>query len=175
MFEMILFSLFLTTSIEGIIYAVSNKLDLKTYLTMLLANMILNPTMNLIISTFKTNEGYLTALIIGEVLTVVIESLIYFFIIKKKYPFSLLIAFSANILSFAIGHTINELHILTNEKAYLVGSIIFLFVTIVELLLILLLFIYHHWGHNRSCSNGGSRLSSDTQGDNDCRKNSDRD
>lgn len=163
MFWMILFSLFLTTAIEGIIYAVSNRFDLKTYVIMLVTNIVLNPTMNIFITSIKSYNGYLTALIIWEVFTIAIESLIYFFVTKKKYPFSLLIAFSANIASFAIGNAINKLNIVSNEKAYLVGSIIFIFFTILELLLFLVLFIYRNRGYNRGGSSGGSRFSGNTQ------------
>lgn len=144
MIWIILFSLFLTTSIEGIVYAISNKFNLKTYIFLLIANLILNPTMNLIILSFKNENTYITALMIGEILTVAIESFIYYFITKKSYWYSLLIALTANVASFAIGNAINELNIITNEKAYLIGSIILLFVTNIELLTVILYQYYRH-------------------------------
>lgn len=144
MLWIILFSLFLTTSIEGIVYAISNKFYLKTYIFLLIANLILNPTMNLIILSFKDENAYIITLMIGEILTVVIESFIYYFITKKSYWYSLLIALTANVASFAIGNAINELNIITNEKAYLIGSIILLFVTNIELLTVILYQYYRH-------------------------------
>ena len=150
MFWTFLFSLFLTTSIEGIIYAASHKWDLRVYVTLLIANLTLNPVMNLIITSMPDYRAYLTALIIGEVGTVLIESLVYYLLTKKFYPVSLLIAFTANIVSFAVGHTINTLNLMTNEKAYIVGSVIFLFITVIELFTFLFLFIrqYHQRNDN---------------------------
>ena len=100
----ILFSLAITLFIETGIYMILKHSDIKFLLVVSLMNLILNPTMNILFSLLIPDEKtYWVALVIAEVSTVLIESLIVFLFMRFKYLITLLFSAIANGSSLAIG------------------------------------------------------------------------
>ena len=120
----IIFALVLTLFIEGIIYSLCNRVNFKTLLAMSVANLVLNLSMNFFLLIFKTQQDYMIALMICEVLTTIIEAFVFFFFSKKKMWFSFLVSLAANATSFAFGYTLNALGLCTENGALFLSSII---------------------------------------------------
>ena len=107
----ILFSLAITLCIETWIYMLLNRSSLKLFIVASLMNLVLNTSMNIILTIFgKDNLSYWLILSIYEVMTTLVESLIIFFIFKFKYFKTLLIALIANVSSFLIGLVLGSIH-----------------------------------------------------------------
>ena len=107
----ILFSLAITLCIETWIYMLLNRSSLKLFIVASLMNLVLNTSMNIILTIFgKDNLSYWLILSIYEVMTTLVESLIIFFIFKFKYFKTLLIALIANASSFLIGLVLGSMH-----------------------------------------------------------------
>lgn len=98
----ILLSLSITLAFETFIYLFIKAFDLKLYISVVAMNLVLNVAMNLILLIVGTNGYYLT-LILSEINTIAIESLIIFAINKVKYPKCLLFSFLANVTSMLVG------------------------------------------------------------------------
>ena len=100
----ILFSLAITLFIETGIYMILKHRDLKLLLIVSVLNLLLNPTMNIIFYFFVPDEKtYWLALVIAEILTTLIESVIVFLFMKFKYWKTLLFAAIANASSLLVG------------------------------------------------------------------------
>ena len=107
----ILFNLAITLCIETWIYMLLNRSSLKLFIVASLMNLVLNTSMNIILTIFgKDNLSYWLILSIYEVMTTLVESLIIFFIFKFKYFKTLLIALIANVSSFLIGLVLGSIH-----------------------------------------------------------------
>lgn len=100
----ILFSLAITLFIETGIYMILKHRDLKLLLVVSIMNLLLNPAMNVIFYfAIPDEKTYWLALVIAEILTTLIESVIVFLFMRFKYPKTLLFAFLANAASLAVG------------------------------------------------------------------------
>lgn len=97
-----LLPLSITLALETGIYMILKHKDLKLFIVVTIMNLILNPMMNLILLNIPNNYYWLS-LSLFEIATVFIESLIVFLFLRKNYAKTLLFAFLANLLSFAIG------------------------------------------------------------------------
>ena len=103
-FISILFSLSITLFFETGIYMILKHRDIKLLLIVSVMNLILNPAMNIIFYyAIPDEKTYWLALIIAEIMTTLIESVIVFLLMRFKYPKTLLFAFIANATSLAIG------------------------------------------------------------------------
>ena len=127
----VIFSLLLTLSIELLIYGFMDKFTFKSFIAMFMANVILNVTMNVILLSLHSYQEYNIALIIAEVSTFIVESVIFFIFSKKKLWYSILAAFTANITSLSIGYLLNYYGHPQTKGAFYIGSIImFIFVSL---------------------------------------------
>ena len=121
----VLFPLVITLLIETGVYMILKHRDLKLFLVVSVMNLVLNPTMNIIlILCGDTQLKYFLILSIGEVLTTLIESLIVLLFMRFKYFKILLFAVIANTISFAIGLSLEWLY--SYKTALIVMTIVFL-------------------------------------------------
>lgn len=120
MVDYIVFALFLTLAIELTIYGFADRFNLKSFFMMLGVNIVLNLSMNFILMSIKNYQTYLLILIIAEVLVFIIESITFYLFSKKKLWFAILIAFTANITSLALGNMFNYLHTIDYAIAFYV-------------------------------------------------------
>ena len=136
----IIVPLLLTLFIETGLYMILKHRDLKLFLIVGIMNLLLNPTMNLLLWFFgDTQLNYWLILIVGEVLTTLIESLIVYLFMKFKYLKILLFAFIANASSFFIGLAIEPIY--DNKTALLIVSILCLLGYLISYAIVLLTFI----------------------------------
>lgn len=99
----IIVSLLVTLSIETFIYMFLDNKSLKLFITVLAMNIVLNLSMNISMLFIHPESMWYVALVIWEISTTVIESLIIKFINKYKYWKSILFAFLANATSLLVG------------------------------------------------------------------------
>ena len=125
----VVFSLLLTLVIELTIYALMDKFSYKSFVAMFITNVILNVAMNLILIFINTKQEYLMWLMIMEIIVFIIESLVFYFVSKKRLWFSLLAAFTTNISSLAIGYLLNYIYFPnTKEAFYICASLFFAYI-----------------------------------------------
>jgi len=102
-------ALVLTISIETIILFVlvktffrkSNLSNILIIFSGILASFSTLPYLWFVLPHFIHNK--ISFIIAGEIMVVIIESLIYFFLLRLKYSYSLLISFICNLFSFLLG------------------------------------------------------------------------
>ena len=146
----VIFSLLLTLVIELTIYALMDKFSYKSFVAMFITNVILNVAMNLILIFINTKQEYLMWLMIMEIIVFIIESLVFYFVSKKRLWFSLLAAFTANISSLAIGYLLNYIYFPnTKEAFYVCASLFFVYILLLTVYVFLRflspgLFAKHH-------------------------------
>ena len=100
----ILFGLAITLCLEAWIYMLLKRHSLKLLLIVTLMNLVLNPTMNIILYYFGNDQTtYWIIVALYEVGTTIVESLIVFLFMRFKYYKVLLIALFANAASFIVG------------------------------------------------------------------------
>lgn len=125
MFLSIIFPLSITLVVETGLYMILKHRDLKLFLVVSIMNLVLNPTMNVIILLCgDTQIKYWIILIASEVLTTLIESVIVFLFMRFKYLKILLFAFIANLASFLIGFALEPLY--GNKMLLIILTIVFL-------------------------------------------------
>ena len=136
----ILFPLAVTLTIETGLYMILKHRDLKLFLVVGIMNLILNPTMNIVLLLYgDTQLKYWIILIVGEISTTLIESLIVFLFMKYKYLKILLFAFIANIGSFLVGLALEPLF--GNKTLLIISTIIFMACYIAIYLVVLIPFL----------------------------------
>ena len=136
----IIFSLVLTLFIETGIYMILKHRDLKLFLVTSAMNIVLNVTMNVILTyAIKDETTYWIVLSTFEVMTTLVESLIVYLFIRFKYLKILLFAFIANATSFLIGLALQGVY---QNKDFLIAlSIIFFMGYLAIYLVVLISFI----------------------------------
>ena len=121
----VILPLVITLVIETGIYMILRHRYLKLFLVVSIMNLILNPTMNIILLYFgDTQLKYWLILAIGEVSTTLIESVIVFIFMKFKYLKILFFAFVANLTSFLLGLSLRFIY--ENRILLIVFSIVFI-------------------------------------------------
>ena len=100
---LIILPLVITLALETGIYMILKHRDLKLFLVVSGLNIVLNPLMNVCLFALRGSGIYWLSVSTFEILTVLIESLIIFLIMKIKFPKVLLFSFLANALSFGVG------------------------------------------------------------------------
>lgn len=96
--------LILTTVIELLAYEVfcTNKnITIKELYAILLANIVTNPTLNILIVITQIN--YLTILVVGEIVVIIVESILFKAILHINYKRALRLSLILNIVSYTIG------------------------------------------------------------------------
>ena len=136
----IIFSLVLTLFIETGIYMILKHRDLKLFLVTSAMNVVLNVTMNVILTyAIKDETTYWIVLSAFEVMTTLVESLIVYLFMRFKYLKILLFAFIANATSFLIGLALQGAY---RNKDFLIAlSIIFFMGYLAIYLVVLISFI----------------------------------
>ena len=105
----ILFPLSVTLLVETTIYMFLDRHSIKLFLVASIMNVILNLAMNaLLLFVTRTTVLYLWTLIIYEIGTTIVESIIIWKAMRIKYVNTLACSVSANLLSFIIGSFLNE-------------------------------------------------------------------
>lgn len=100
----IYFSLVITLFIETGIYMILKHRDIKLLLVVSLMNVILNPIMNFVLMDIISNDtAYYIFLVIYEIFTTLVESLIIYLFMRFKYFKILIFAIIANAASFLVG------------------------------------------------------------------------
>ena len=135
----IIFPLAVTLVIETGLYMILKHRDLKLFLVVGIMNAILNPTMNIVLLLCgDTQLKYWLILIIGEVSTTFVESLIVYLFMKFKYLKILLFAVIANLGSLLVGLALEPLF--GNKTFLIIATIIFLTCYIAIYLVVLISF-----------------------------------
>ena len=135
----IVFPLAVTLVIETGLYMILKHRDLKLFLVVGIMNLILNPTMNVVLLLYgNTQLKYWIILILGEIFTTLIESLIVFLFMRFKYLKILLLAFTANLGSFLVGLALEPLF--GNKTLLIIVTIIFTVCYIAIYLIVLIAF-----------------------------------
>ena len=136
----LIFPLAVTLVIETGIYMILKHRDLKLFLVVSMMNLVLNPTMNIVLYLFGTTHiKYYIILATSEILTTIIESLIVFLFMKFKYLKILSFAFIANLSSFLFGLATQFLY--ENKTLLIIFIILFLLGYMAMYLVILIPFI----------------------------------
>ena len=135
----IIFPLAVTLVIETGLYMILKHRDLKLFLVVGVMNLVLNTTMNIVLLLCgDTQLKYWLVLIIGEVSTTFIESLIVYLFMRFKYLKILLFAVIANLGSFLVGLALEPLF--GNKTLLIIATIIFLTCYIAIYLVVLISF-----------------------------------
>lgn len=135
----IIFPLAVTLVIETGLYMILKHRDLKLFLVVGVMNLVLNTTMNIVLLLCgDTQLKYWLILIIGEVSTTFIESLIVYLFMRFKYLKILLFAVIANLGSFLVGLALEQLF--GNKTLLIIATIIFLTCYIAIYLVVLISF-----------------------------------
>ena len=135
----IIFPLAVTLVIETGLYMILKHRDLKLFLVVGVMNLVLNTTMNIVLLLCgDTQLKYRLILIIGEVSTTFIESLIVYLFMRFKYLKILLFAVIANLGSFLVGLALEPLF--GNKTLLIIATIIFLTCYIAIYLVVLISF-----------------------------------
>ena len=138
----IVFHLFLTLVLELLVYAFGDKFRFKSVIAMFTANMLLNTTMNIVATQMNNEQSYLIFIICAEIFTFVTEAFVYFLFTDKKLWYCFVIAFTANILSLAIGNVFNKTELVYKNGVVLPITVVFAFITSLIIGLSLGLLIY---------------------------------
>lgn len=162
----IVFALALTIALEGWVYNFLKPWSLKLFLTTMVMNLILNTSMNLILSSYTNQSNYYYFLALFEVLTIAIETVVLFLVFKEKLLKTFLFSLTANVVSLVFGLFINQF--ITSEKGAIIGS--FMFVLIAGILLGVNLFIA---GRLYYINNSKNRKSNKSDQDSDSNHTSD--
>lgn len=120
----ILFALTLTLFLEGLVYALCFKFEFKTLVAVSIANILINTFMNFTITSLVSYKEYMIWLMMFEVLTFITEAIVCFIFSKGKLWFCFLAAFTANIVSFAVGYTFNYFNLFKENGTLIIGSTI---------------------------------------------------
>lgn len=104
----ILLALSITLMVELLIISLFFFKDIKVFISLSLANIVLNLTMNLLIRLMSNDFAYYLFLVLFEIGTVIVEALVLIFICKKSVIKSLLISLLANSSSLSVGLLINS-------------------------------------------------------------------
>lgn len=127
----ILLALMLTLFIETIIYFFYKPFNVRAVVIVVIMNIILNLTMNLLLRfnpfIASTYTRWVIALVIAEILIVIIEAFILYFLIDKKKWRSIIFSVSANGASLALGTVLITLDIINTQGAALIVTVIFAF------------------------------------------------
>ena len=135
----IIFPLAVTLVIETGLYMILKHRDLKLFLVVGIMNLVLNSTMNIILLLCgDTQFKYWLILIIGEVSTTLIESLIVYLFMRFKYLKILLFAVIANLGSFLVGLALEPLF--GNKTLLIIVTVVFLLIYIAIYLVVLISF-----------------------------------
>ena len=134
----IILALSITLAIELIVISIFFFKDIKTFLVMSLANIILNVSMNLLSLLMTSVNNYRIFLIIYEIMTFIIEALILIYILKKKKTIGYLASFLANGASFGIGILMNNLA----KETKITIILIVIFASIYSITFLVNLFFY---------------------------------
>ena len=135
----IIFPLAVTLVIETGLYMILKHRDLKLFLVVGVMNLVLNTTMNIVLLLCgDTQLKYWLILIIGEVSTTFVESLIVYLFMKFKYLKILLFAVIANLGSLLVGLALEPLF--GNKTFLIIATIIFLTCYIAIYLVVLISF-----------------------------------
>ena len=107
----IILALSITLAIELLVIFLFFFKDIKTFIIMSVANIILNVTMNMIIQLMPSDFWYYFFLVVFEIFTFIVEALILFFICKKPLKKSFLVSLIANVTSLGVGLLINYFNV----------------------------------------------------------------
>ncbi|MBO4855763.1 MAG: hypothetical protein J5511_00105 [Bacilli bacterium] len=137
----IFFHLFLTLALELLVYGFGDRFRLKSMLTLFVANILLNFTMNMVATQMASETQYLIFIIGAEIFTFVVEAFLYFLFTKKKLWYCFLISFTANILSLAVGNAFNQTGLIYKNGVVNTGTVILIVVTFIELIISYVFFL----------------------------------
>ena len=120
----ILFPLSLTLLIETVIYMFLKWSDIKLFLVVSIANLVLNTTMNFILLSISDINTYNIVLISYEIGTTLVEALIITLFMRFKFWKTLLFAVLANGVSYLVGLLLQPVY--QTRTTIIVLTIVFL-------------------------------------------------
>lgn len=136
----ILFPLSITLLFETAFYIALNRRSIKLFLIASIMNVILNVTMNFLLSLQMSLDAYFTILIIYEICTVFAESIIIWITMRFKYWKTLLFSFCANFTSFCLGWILYD-HLSPHQTAMIIVCSVFFALYFLLFLFVLLGFM----------------------------------
>lgn len=127
----ILLALMLTVFIETIIYFFYKPFNIRAIIITIVMNIVLNVTMNLLLRfnpfIASTYTRWVIALVIAEIIVVIIEALVLYFLIDKKKWRSLIFSLSANSASLALGTVLITLSVINTDEVALIVTFVLAF------------------------------------------------
>ncbi len=121
----ILFPLSITLLFETSIYIILNRRSVKLFLIASIMNILLNVSMNLILSITRTPDEFFVVVAVYEVCTLFAESIILWITMRIKYWKTLLFSLLANATSFGVGLILNTYVYPHKTAAIIVCSVFF--------------------------------------------------
>ena len=149
-----LLSLAVTLAAETGTYIIFRHKSLKLFFVVSLLNLILNPIMNFGLLYLTDEVMYYLVLAAAEALTVFIESLFIFLVIKEKYLKVLLYSLIANAASFLVGFILSFTPIYETVKTVYIVTGVFIVIYLLFYLFIILSFISNYKKNSNRCDSG---------------------
>lgn len=150
----IVLPLAITLAIETGTYIILKHKSLKLFFVVSLLNLILNPIMNFGLLYLTDEVMYYLVLAAAEALTVFIESLFIFLVIKEKYLKVLLYSLIANAVSFLVGFILSFTPIYETVKTVYIVTGVFIVIYLLFYLFIFLSFISNYKKNSNRCDSG---------------------
>ena len=129
MINYIIFSLLITLCFEGMIYALFSNFSFKTYLALFIANIVLNLTMNIILTSIEDYSLYISVLTLFEVMTFITETFIFSLFFTAPIWYSIIVALTANMLSLMVGDLCNHYLKINETGTFVISSGILIITT----------------------------------------------
>lgn len=121
----ILFPLSITLLFETSTYIILNHRSVKLFLIASIMNILLNVSMNLILSITRTPDEFFVVVAVYEVCTVFAESIILWITMRIKYWKTFVFSLLANATSFGVGLILNTYVYPHKTAAIIVCSVFF--------------------------------------------------
>ena len=150
----IVLPLAITLAVETGTYIILKHKSLKLFFVVSLLNLILNPIMNFGLLYLTDEAMYYLVLAAAEALTVFIESLFIFLVIKEKYLKVLLYSLIANAASFLVGFILSFTPIYETVKTVYIVTVTFVVIYFLLYLFIILSFISKKKKNSNRCDSG---------------------
>ena len=150
----IVLPLAITLAVETGTYIILKHKSLKLFFVVSLLNLILNPIMNFGLLYLADEVVYYLVLAAAEALTVFIESLFIFLVIKEKYLKVLLYSLIANAASFLVGFILSFTPIYETVKTVYIVAGVFIVIYLLLYLFIFLSFISNYKKNSNRCDSG---------------------
>ena len=128
----IIFHLFLTIALELLVYSFADHFKLKSFLALLIGNLLLNFTMNTLATQMTSYSSYFFFLLGAEIFTFITEAFLFYLFTDKKLWFCFVVSFNANILSLAVGNIFNQTGLIYKNGVVIPVTVVWIVIILAE-------------------------------------------